>query len=64
MIELKKISKIYDMGDVKVTALNDVSFTCEKGITIIVVKHEEDIAAYTRRTIYLRDSSIIEDKQR
>jgi len=132
MIELKNISKIYYIGDVKVTALNDVSFTCEKGefisimghsgsgkstmmnilgcldrptsgsyiidgvdvagmadeptgnldtqmshnimsllvdqskkgITIIVVTHEEDIAAYTRRNIYLRDGSIIEEKKR
>jgi putative ABC transport system ATP-binding protein len=36
----------------------------KKGITIIVVTHEEDIAAYTQRTIYLRDGSIIEDKKR
>jgi putative ABC transport system ATP-binding protein len=35
-----------------------------KGITIIVVTHEEDIAAYTQRTIYLRDGKIIEDKKR
>ncbi|MDD5398238.1 MAG: ABC transporter ATP-binding protein [Dehalococcoidia bacterium] len=36
----------------------------KKGITIIVVTHEEDIAAYTQRTIYLRDGIIIEDKKR
>ncbi len=36
----------------------------KKGITIIVVTHEEDIAAYTQRTIYLRDGVIIEDKKR
>lgn len=35
-----------------------------KGITIIVVTHEEDIAAYTQRTIYLRDGRIIEEKHR
>jgi putative ABC transport system ATP-binding protein len=35
-----------------------------KGITIIVVTHEEDIATYTQRTIYLRDGRIIEDKKR
>ncbi len=36
----------------------------QKGITIIVVTHEEDIAAYTQRTIYLRDGKIIEEKKR
>ena len=36
----------------------------QKGITIIVVTHEEDIAAYTRRTIYLSDGNIIEEKKR
>jgi putative ABC transport system ATP-binding protein len=36
----------------------------KKGITIIVVTHEEDIAAYTQRTIYLRDGNIIEGKKR
>jgi putative ABC transport system ATP-binding protein len=37
---------------------------CKKGITIIVVTHEEDIAAYTQRTIYLRDGKIVEEKRR
>jgi putative ABC transport system ATP-binding protein len=36
----------------------------KKGITIIVVTHEEDIAANTQRTIYLRDGKIIEEKNR
>ena len=36
----------------------------QKGITIIVVTHEEDIASYTQRTIYLRDGNIIEEKKR
>jgi len=35
-----------------------------KGITIVIVTHEEDIAAYTQRTIYLRDGKIIEEKRR
>jgi len=39
MIELKNISKIYDIGDVKVAALNDVSFTCEKGEFISIMGH-------------------------
>jgi putative ABC transport system ATP-binding protein len=37
---------------------------CKKGITVIVVTHEEDIAAFTQRTIYLRDGKIIEEKKR
>jgi putative ABC transport system ATP-binding protein len=37
---------------------------CKKGITIIVVTHEEDIASYTQRTIYLRDGKIVEEKKR
>lgn len=36
----------------------------EKGITVIIVTHEEDIAGYTQRTIYLRDGEIIEEKIR
>jgi putative ABC transport system ATP-binding protein len=36
----------------------------QKGITIIVVTHEQDIAAYTQRTIYLSDGSIVEEKKR
>ncbi len=36
----------------------------EKGITIIIVTHEEDIAAYTQRTLYLRDGQIFEEKIR
>lgn len=36
----------------------------KKGITIIVVTHEEDIAAYTQRTIYLRDGNMVEEKKR
>jgi putative ABC transport system ATP-binding protein len=36
----------------------------KKGITVIVVTHEQDIAAYTQRTIYLRDGKIIEEKRR
>lgn len=36
----------------------------KKGITVIVVTHEEDIAQFTQRTIYLRDGKIIEEKRR
>lgn len=34
------------------------------GITIILVTHEEDIASYTKRTIYLRDGQIVGEKKR
>jgi len=37
---------------------------CKKGITIVVVTHEEDIAKYTQRTVYLRDGKIVEEKKR
>ena len=36
----------------------------KKGITIVIVTHEEDIAGYTKRTIYLRDGSIVNEKTR
>jgi putative ABC transport system ATP-binding protein len=36
----------------------------KKGITIIIVTHEEDIATYTRRTIVVRDGKIVEDRRR
>ena len=37
---------------------------CKKGITVVVVTHEEDIASCTQRTIYLRDGKIVEEKKR
>jgi putative ABC transport system ATP-binding protein len=33
----------------------------ERGITIIIVTHEEDIAAYTQRTVYLLDGEIVKE---
>jgi len=36
----------------------------EEGITIIMVTHEEDIAAYASRTIYLRDGMIEKERNR
>lgn len=36
----------------------------KKGITIVIVTHEEDIAGYTKRTIYLRDGIIVNEKTR
>jgi putative ABC transport system ATP-binding protein len=36
----------------------------KKGITVVIVTHEEDIAGYTQRTIYVRDGKIVEDKRR
>ena len=35
-----------------------------KGITIVIVTHEEDIACYTKRTVYLRDGNIVQEKLR
>jgi putative ABC transport system ATP-binding protein len=36
----------------------------QEGRTIVIVTHEEDIAAYTKRTIYLRDGSVVQEKLR
>ena len=35
-----------------------------RGITIVLVTHEEDIATYTKRTIYLRDGKIVGERKR
>jgi len=34
----------------------------EEGITVIMVTHEDDIAAYASRTIYLRDGRIVKER--
>src|SRR6266699_2645153 len=34
----------------------------ERGITIIMVTHEQDIAAYARRNVIMRDGVILEDR--
>ena len=36
----------------------------EKGISIVFVTHEPDIAAYTRRVIHIRDGMISSDERR
>lgn len=36
----------------------------QSGITIVLVTHEEDIANYTQRTIYLRDGEIVNEVMR
>jgi putative ABC transport system ATP-binding protein len=34
----------------------------ERGITVIMVTHEQDIAAYARRNVVMRDGMILEDR--
>jgi len=36
----------------------------QQSITIVIVTHEEDIANYTKRTIYLRDGQIVNERKR
>ena len=39
MIELNNVTKIYDLGEVKVSALDNVSFRCEKGEVVSIMGH-------------------------
>jgi putative ABC transport system ATP-binding protein len=34
----------------------------ERGITIVMVTHEQDIAAYARRNVVMRDGILLSDK--
>jgi len=40
-----------------------VSLNCDQGLTIVVVTHEADIAAYADRVITMRDGQIVTDEQ-
>ena len=40
--------------------LNDLN---AKGITVVLVTHEDDIAKYASRIIKMKDGQIIEDKK-
>ena len=42
------------------TILNDLN---AKGITVVLVTHEDDIAKYASRIIKMKDGQIIEDKK-
>jgi putative ABC transport system ATP-binding protein len=35
----------------------------ERGITVVFVTHEPDVAAFTRRTLHIRDGQIISDER-
>ncbi len=37
------------------------SLNVQRGITIVLVTHEEDIAAYAKRQVRFRDGKIISD---
>jgi len=39
------------------------SLNREQGVTIVVVTHEQDIAAYAKRTVTMRDGQIISDQR-
>jgi putative ABC transport system ATP-binding protein len=41
-----------------------VKLNSERGITVLLVTHEEDVAAYARRTIHVRDGVIASDERR
>jgi len=51
MISLKNISKIYDLGDVKVNALTDV-----------MVTHDSDQVNRAKRKILIKDGSLHTDE--
>jgi putative ABC transport system ATP-binding protein len=38
-----------------------VRLNAERGMTIVVVTHETEIAAYTRRVVQLRDGRVVSD---
>ena len=52
------------MDPISTAKIEELIRELKKDYTIVIVTHEEDIAAYTQRTIYVRDGEIIEDKKR
>jgi putative ABC transport system ATP-binding protein len=36
----------------------------QEGVTVVLVTHEQEIAVYTNRTIFLRDGRILKDERR
>jgi ABC-type lipoprotein export system ATPase subunit len=41
-----------------------VRLNAERGITMVLVTHDEEVAAYTRRVIRMRDGRIVSDTPR
>ena len=41
-----------------------VQFNREQGVTVIIVTHEPDIAAYADRVITMRDGGVVSDQRR
>jgi len=62
LVRLIAVHKVYRTGEMEVPAVRGVSLEINvRGITVVMVTHEQDVAAYAGRNVLMRDGVVLED---